>query len=84
MAVQALQALTDKEVSVNPTLRDLPVEQRMQLVEDLWDSIAADQAALPLTDEQRVELDRRLEAYEADGDTGRSAKRALADIRQRL
>jgi putative addiction module component (TIGR02574 family) len=29
------------------------------LVEDIWDSIAADSAALPLTDVQRDELDRR-------------------------
>ena len=69
---------------MNPTLRDLPVGQRMQLVEELWDSIAADQKALPLTDEQRAELDRRLDAYEADGERGRSAELVIADIRKRL
>ena len=69
---------------MNPTLRDLPIEQRIRLVEDLWDSIAADQRALSLTDEQRTELDRRLDAYEADGNTGRSAEEAIADIRKRL
>lgn len=46
-------------------LRDLPVEQRVHLVEELWDSIATDQGALPLT-ARRQELDRRLDAYEAD------------------
>ncbi len=56
----------------------------MQLVEDLWDSIAADQRALPLTDWQRAELDRRLDAYEADGEGGRAAKLVLADIKARL
>lgn len=66
------------------SLRQLPVEQRMHLVEELWDSIAADQEALPLTNEQRVELDRRLDAYEADGNPGRPAKVALDDIRKRL
>lgn len=69
---------------MNPTLRDLPVDQRMRLVEDLWDSIAADQEALPLTDEQRAELDRRLDAYEADGERGRPAELVIADIRKRL
>lgn len=69
---------------MNPSLRDLSIEQRMRLVEELWDSIAADQAALPLTDEQRVELDRRLDAFEADGDLGRPAADVLADIRKRL
>jgi hypothetical protein len=38
------------------TLRDLPVEQRLDLVEDLWDSIAADRETLPLTNEQRSRL----------------------------
>ena len=69
---------------MNPTLRDLPVDQRLRLVEELWDSIAADQEALPLTDEQRAELDRRLDAYEADGECGRPAELVIADIRKRL
>lgn len=66
------------------TLRDLPVEQRLHLVEELWDSIASDQRALPLTDDQRAELDRRLDAYELDGNAGRRAEVALDDIRKRL
>jgi len=53
-------------------------------VEDLWDSIAADQVALPITDEQRAELDRRLDAYESDGIKGRVASEVIADIRKRL
>lgn len=75
---------TTQEVRMNPTLRDLPIEQRMRLVEELWDSIAADQELLPLTEEQRSELDRRLDAYEADGNPGRPAEIALSDIRKRL
>ena len=46
----------------------LPVEERLALVEDIWDSIAADSAALPLTDAQRAELDRRLAEHEANPD----------------
>ena len=45
-------------------------DERSRLVEDLWDSIASDQNALPLTTEQRAELDRRLDAYELDRDPG--------------
>ncbi|MBU1309837.1 MAG: addiction module protein [Gammaproteobacteria bacterium] len=69
---------------MNPTLRDLPLQQRVQLVEDLWDSIAQDQQALPVTDAQRAELDRRLDAYEQDGNQGRGATTVLNDIRQKL
>jgi len=47
-------------------LTHLPAEERIKLVEDLWDSIAADQQALRLATEQRAELDRRLDAYEID------------------
>ncbi len=65
-------------------LRNLPIEDRIRLVEDIWDSIAADQAALPLTDEQKEELDRRLNSYESDGLKGRLANEAIAGIRKRL
>lgn len=40
----------------------LSVEERLELVEDLWDSIAEEDAATSLTDAQRAELDRRLAA----------------------
>lgn len=65
-------------------LRKLPLDERIQLVQDLWDSIAADQNLLPLTPEQRAELDRRLDAYDADGNPGRPAEEVIADIKRRL
>lgn len=65
-------------------LRELPIDERIRLVEDLWDSIAADEAALQLKAEQREELDRRLDAYEFDGDKGRLAAEAVANIRRKL
>ena len=51
---------------MNEKLKRLPMEERIKIVEDLWGSIAADQQALRLTAEQKVELDRRLDAYEVD------------------
>lgn len=36
---------------MNANLRELPVEERIKLVEDLWDSIAEDRKALPVTPE---------------------------------
>ena len=62
----------------------LPIEERIRLVEDIWDSIAADQSALDLTEAQRKELDRRLDEFERDGDIGREASEVIADIRSRL
>jgi len=65
-------------------LRTLPIDKRIRLVEDLWDSIAADQAYLLVTDEQKAELDRRLNAYELDGIKGREVSEVIADIRNQL
>ena len=69
---------------MNANLRKLPLDERIRLVEDLWDSIASDQNALPLTPEQQTELDRRLDAYEANGVSGRPAEDVIAEIRKRL
>lgn len=62
----------------------LPIEDRIRLVEDIWDSIAADQSALDLTEAQKLELDNRLDAFEKDGEIGREASEVIADIRNRL
>ena len=43
----------------------LSVDERLALVEDIWDTIATDSAALPLTNTQRAELDRRIAEHEA-------------------
>lgn len=58
----------------------LSVSERIQLVEDIWDSIAAEKADVPLTDEQMEELDRRIAAAEASPGSGRT----WADIKARL
>lgn len=69
---------------MNTKLRELPVDERIKLVEELWDSIASDQKVLPLTDDQKAELDRRLDAYEVDRNPGRIATEAIAEIRRKL
>jgi putative addiction module component (TIGR02574 family) len=52
-------------------IMQLSVTERMELIELIWDSIAADPTAAPLTDEDRLELDRRLESLAANRDAGR-------------
>jgi putative addiction module component (TIGR02574 family) len=41
----------------------LPVEERLEIVDAIWDSIAASSDALPVTEAQKQELDRRLEEH---------------------
>lgn len=44
----------------------LPIEERLTLVEEIWDSIAADSGAAPLTDAQRIELEKRIAEDDAN------------------
>jgi putative addiction module component (TIGR02574 family) len=69
-------------METNPLLEilKLSVAERIQLVEDIWDSIAAESDALTLTEEQRQELDRRL----ADQETNPGVGRSWAEVRARL
>jgi putative addiction module component (TIGR02574 family) len=46
--------------------------ERLQLVEDLWDSIAREDAALPISDEKRDELRRRKEKFQQHPESGKS------------
>jgi putative addiction module component (TIGR02574 family) len=44
----------------------LTVAERIQLAEDLWDSLADAPEVLALSEAQRAELDRRIEAHRAE------------------
>jgi putative addiction module component (TIGR02574 family) len=63
-------------------LRQLPISERLQLVEDLWDTIAAEapDEAVPLSPELAAELDRRLHEHEANPSAARSWAHVRADI----
>jgi len=45
------------------TAKALPLPERVELIEALWESIVAEGYEPPLTDAQAAELDRRLEAH---------------------
>jgi putative addiction module component (TIGR02574 family) len=49
---------------------ELPVDERIRLVELIWESIAAVPEAVPVSDELKAELDRRLAEFEADPEAG--------------
>ena len=48
------------------TVRRLPLTERIELVEALWESMTQEGYEPPLTPEQAAELDRRLEAHLRD------------------
>jgi putative addiction module component (TIGR02574 family) len=49
---------------------ELPVEDRIRLAQEIWDSIAAVPDAVQLTHAERAELDGRLDAYYRDRNAG--------------
>jgi putative addiction module component (TIGR02574 family) len=47
-------------------IRTMNIDDRIRLVQAIWDEIAADRESAELTEEQREELDRRLADDEAN------------------
>jgi putative addiction module component (TIGR02574 family) len=61
--------------------RSLPISERIELVEDIWDSIAEETAGpLQLSVEQGAELHRRLAAHQADPASSISWEQVRADL----
>lgn len=54
----------------NANILDLSVSERIQLVEDIWDSIVEIPNSVQLSEEQKLELDRRLDSYHKNPDQG--------------
>ena len=61
----------------------LTPEERLSLLEQLWDSLAARPEAVPLTQAQHEELDRRLDDLEREGPVGIPWEEVLSRIRSR-
>jgi putative addiction module component (TIGR02574 family) len=48
----------------------LTVEQRLELLDEIWVSLYETPQAIPLTEAQREELDRRMDEVDQDGPDG--------------
>ncbi len=73
---------------MSPTLKTLGIDQlsvaqRILLVEEIWDSIAAEEAEMPLTEAQRQDLQRRIANYEANPKAGSSWEEVKARLREK-
>ena len=64
-------------------LSGLPLSEKVQLVEDLWDNIAAELESMPLSEELKAEMDRRLQEYLKDPSTALSLEEVQARMRRR-
>lgn len=70
------------DTALDPLLK-LPRAERIQLVEDLWDSIACEDSELPVLDSQREELRRRKERFLAHPSSGRTWEQVKQRARSR-
>jgi putative addiction module component (TIGR02574 family) len=59
----------------------LSPEERLDLIERIWDSL--DAAVVPVTDQQKAELDRRIAEMDRDGKRGIPWQEVLDRIRDR-
>ena len=66
-------------VSLSEVL-ELEVAERIRLAQAIWDSIAEVPDAVPISDADRAEIDRRLDAYYREPDLGKP----WAEVRERL
>jgi len=58
-----------KKITATDSLT-LSIPERIQLVEDIWDTIAIEAEAIELTEDEKRIIDERLEAYHRNPDLG--------------
>ena len=61
--------ITMKKITATDTIA-LSIPERIQLVEDIWDTIATEAEAIELTEDEKRIIDQRLEAYHRNPDLG--------------
>jgi len=61
-------------------LEMLPIPERVQIVEDLWDSIARSNADVPIPQWQKDELDRRKQNHLRNPNAGQTWNEVKRDI----
>ena len=60
----------------------LPIEERLRLVQLIWDSVAADAAAVPPSDAHRAVIDQRVAEHQSNPDDVASREQVLAEARR--
>ena len=70
--------MTVAEIDIEALSRD----EKLSLLDRLWESLSRAPDALPLTEAQRRELDRRLDELDAGDTSGIPWEKVLEQIRQ--
>jgi putative addiction module component (TIGR02574 family) len=69
--------------TVRKEIQSLSVADRLQLLEDIWDSLVDTPEAVPVADAQRKELARRRRAYARNPSATKSWTQVRARLRRR-
>jgi len=62
---------------------ELTADERLRLIEDLWESLRQKPQSVPLAKAQQKELDRRLDELENDGPSGIAWDEVVRQIKRR-
>lgn len=65
-------------------LIQLSVSERLELMDEIWASLEPAADALPLPEWHVAEIRRRLAAFAADGNPGRTADEVFEELKRRL
>jgi putative addiction module component (TIGR02574 family) len=65
-------------------LAALSVAERLDLMDQIWESLEPSADAVPLPEWHLLEVDKELAALKADGDPGQSLEVVLREIKSRL
>lgn len=74
------QSLSEKSVN----LKNLSLQEKLILVQDIWDEISCSQENVAITNEQKIELNLRLSNYQLKPEEGRSWNLVKEDIKSKL
>jgi putative addiction module component (TIGR02574 family) len=64
-------------------IANLSLEERLRLLDELWESLTQTPETIPLTDAQRKVIDRRLDEINLEGPIGIPWDEVLRQIRSR-
>ena len=68
---------------MQPSFEQMTPTEQIQHVQDLWDRIAEHPEGVPVSDEMKAELDRRLSAHRADPSSSIPWEQVKAELRRR-
>ena len=69
--------------TVRKEIQSLSVSDRLQRLEEIWDSLIETPEAIPVTGPQRKELERRRRAHARNPSAGKSWAQVRARLRRR-